>query len=244
MLALAVVWLDCMPGLRIPRSAIVVVQSHRDGHAVAQVLILIVALAVQIGRGARDASGRFAIWLVANVMALGAALLLDAYRRWMTWDEAMLLALAILVWPLVVELLVTAHSPVRETPLVALGVCVLAFVADALGCFLINAPYGSRARVYATALPFAALLVLPLAMQTLARTTIASRSLLAGGVAAGAAMALVVALAGPRGHGLSFALAAVWPLGAVLVVVARRFRSMTAIPLDHPVVADFGPARR
>jgi hypothetical protein len=35
---------------------------------------------------------------------------------------------------------------------------------------------------------------------------------------------------------------AVWTIAGVLVVAARRARSMTAVPRDHPIVADFGGA--
>ena len=39
-----------------------------------------------------------------------------------------------------------------------------------------------------------------------------------------------------------FDLPMAWMLAAVFVVIGRRARSMTAIPLDHPVFVDSAPA--
>lgn len=236
-LAALALYLGWVPSIALP-SAIVRHSLQRDALAMAQALIVLVSFATQVGRGGVDAHGRLAPWLVFNVVAAAAAAIFVARTPSLRFETALLISASLVVWPLVVEFFVTAHAPTRETPAVALVVCALAFAGDAIACALVREPSGSTGHALATASPYFTLLALPLAFQTLARTTIATRSLLVGGLAAGAAMALVVALARPHGHGLSLALAAVWPLGAVLVVVARRFRSMTAIPLDHPVVAD------
>jgi hypothetical protein len=196
-----------------------------------QATVVAISFVAQIGRGARDPLQRFAPWLAMNVLAVGAALAMAQSPDRLAGP--LMLCLALVVWPLVVELFVSARPVARETPLVALGLCVLTVASEA-----------AAATDRLPILFLFTLAILPLAFQTLARTNIDGRPIFVGGLAAGAlvaAAALTSTVPSWRRHApVPWAYAAVWPFAAVLVLAARRARSMTAIPRDHPVVADFG----
>jgi hypothetical protein len=194
------------------------------------------------GRGGRSTWDRLAPWCAAGVTAFGVAAWLVADRRVGAADGASALGLCgcLLLWPLAAGVLL---SDVSTPSLVgalasasAAGVALLPWIAERV------APIDA----WRTA-AFATLIVAPPAFHAAVRARVGAPVILA----AAAAAALVQGSIAPdvlvddrflfaRRDGVWPACVGAWLLAGVLVLAARRCRSMTAVPRDHPIVADCG----
>jgi hypothetical protein len=225
-------------------AAILGAERRATSHEVLAVLPLVTASFAaigHIGRGARATADRLAPWFAANVVALAVSLVLANAGGWPAQvPETLALAMAVAVWPLASAALLPGSPPGDETPIAAavFPATVVAFpTASALVLGRGNAYVIADAWLLATVL---CVPLVPLAVHALVRSRMRTRLLLALSLAYGVAWERLHP--GPRTQGLVPAVLAPAAALAVglLIVAARRARSMTAVPLDHAVVEDFG----
>jgi hypothetical protein len=194
-----------------------------------------------IGRGARATADRLAPWLAANAVALSAAMVLSSARVWRASFTGMLtFTLIVAVWPLASAALLPGTPPGDETPVAAVAFPAAIVVLPPASALLL-ARGGPEFVEGAWAIAaWLCVLLIPLAVHALVRSRMPTRLLLALSLACGAAWEVLHP--GERRTGIVSALLAPAAALAVglLVVAARRARSMTAVPVDHPIVEDFG----
>lgn len=216
----------------------------RDPVDVATALVLVpvaFAFLAHAGRGGRTGSDRLAPWLATNSAALVAALVFAAAPWWnLQFASTLAMALPIALWPLVCGVLLPGDPPGDETPF-----AVVAF-ALTLCLFPLAATWIVRpADAWATTTALSVLLV-PLAFHAAVRSRLRSGTIvlasLGVGVLGEALRPSAVWFSGSM-HASPFRtgllVPAVWLCAGVLAVAARRCRSMTAVPRDHPIVEDF-----
>jgi hypothetical protein len=207
------------------------------------------AFLAHAGRGGRTPMDRLAPWLAANVVALVAAVAFCDTRWWnVPWTAALLVTMPFAIWPLVAAVLLPGDPPGDETPVALIGYpAALVLLPPALA-----EVYGiADMWVVATALGLA---IVPLAVHAVVRSPWPTVRVLAVATFLGFTSSVlqlwhlqygvldpVWFFAGGRKMPLLFP-PAVWFAGALLAVAARRCRSMTAVPADHPIVEDFGAA--
>lgn len=227
----------------------------RDAQDVRTALLVVpaaFAMIAHLGRGGRPTVDRLAPWLAANLAAITAAGLIAAVSTGggglLPW--ILVVTVALTVWPLVAGAVLPGDPPGDATPFAAIAFTATIALFPPLTMYV--SAYAD-VWIVTTAL---CLLMVPLAFHALVRTRITTRKLLVaapfvGLLAHGARLASVsnsrdraLVLQAHEAKSAKWFLltAGVWLAGALFVVIARRARSMTAVPRDHAIVEDFGGA--
>jgi hypothetical protein len=210
------------------------------------------AFLAHAGRGARSSWDRFAPWLAANVVATIAALEFCETGLWrVPWTSALEVSVPFAVWPLASAALLPGDPPADAAPAALVGYpAALVLFPPALAAAW-RGEVWSDADFWAVGMVFC-LAIAPLAFHAAVRSRAAPGRLVAVAVLLGFASSVLSSEGRTRAvfgrvdfwsetRPMSPLLPpAVWLAGALLAVAARRCRSMTAVPADHPVVADFG----
>jgi hypothetical protein len=202
-------------------------------------LACVVAFIAHAGRGGRSSSDRLAPWLVANLAAIATAMTISSspFSR-NSFELNLLGAAAFAIWPLMAGALMPGSPPGDELPVAARvlpAVMVLfAPIAAAIG----------RSAEYWTFSAFACLPVAAIAFHAVVRSRLRSATIVGLALCCGCAWQILQ----PEGRRFRDAESSallgpvVWTLAGLLVIAARRARSMTAVPLDHPIVDDLAGA--
>jgi hypothetical protein len=202
--------------------------------AVGSTISLLSFLAHIVPPTARSTWDRLAPWVAANLAAVAFALAFVHDPAWTdrpSLPEALVVAVPLALWPLGSRALVDASVDRKSTGVIAVILCAGVVASGPLG-----SP-SSAAAIFGLAL-------LPPAFHD--ATRLATPALLLVLLAALLAVIAAPLTLSTRSYGTvhelgprpAFATALV--IAALLVLAARRCRSMTAVPHDHPVVADFG----
>jgi hypothetical protein len=200
-------------------------------------LLCAFAFLAHIGRGGRATSDRAAPWLAANVAGLALAWVISrSPASDLPFAVVLGVAVAASLWPLVSVAVLPGAPPGDLLPLATtvLPAAMLTFPAITAAALRSDEGWPIGA--------FACLPLAPLAFHAAVRGRLRSWMVVGAAAACGFVWRILTPL-GALPHGTpSWPLLApvVWTLAGVLVVAARRVRSMTAVPLDHPAVADFG----
>jgi hypothetical protein len=222
---------------------------HANANTVTTCLLLVpaaFAFLAHAGRGGRATIDRLAPWLAANVAVAGSAFAYAALTPWgIHWTSALMVLVPFAVWPLVCAALLPGEPPAGETP-----AALICYPATLVLFPPILAAVFRSADLWAVGTA-ACLAIVPLALHATVRSRRTTPQILAAAVLLGAASA-AIRPAGPAeeavradgNHVERLAMSAalppiVWLLGALMAVAARRCRSMTAVPRDHPIVEDF-----
>jgi hypothetical protein len=189
------------------------------------------AALLHVGRGARSTIDRFAPWLAANLATVVIACSWAVQPSWpLLLPGTIGLALLVAEWPLACAAILPGTPPGDRLDLAAAALSCLCLVPPLLEICLHD-------HIVWTVAAAECALAVPLVVHALARSPVRARWILLGAVAVGCAWEFARPeysrrLVGP----------VVWLLVALCVLAARRCRSMTAVPRDHPIVADFGGA--
>jgi hypothetical protein len=194
-----------------------------------------------IGRGARATADRLAPWFAANVVALVVSLVLANALGWRAQVPAtLMLVLVIAVWPLASAALLPGSPPGDETPIAAVAFPAAIVAFPPAGALLLT---GGNPQDVADAwaiLTAVCVPLVPLAVHALIRSRLRTPLLLALSLACGVAWELLDPEERRRGFVPTMLAPAAALAVGLLVAAARRARSMTAVPLDHAIVQDFG----
>ena len=208
-----------------------------------------VSCLAHVGRGGRTTSDRLAPWLAANVAVVATSLAYSEMPSWgVRFTSALIVLMPFAVWPLVTAVLLPGDPPGDETPAALLGYPLTLVLFPPI----LAAVFRDR-DTWAIGTAFCLALV-PLAMHAVVRCRWPTGNVVGGAMLLGAA-SYVLRLAqmtiwsatwddfhSRRRGMLPFLPVVVWVACALMAVAARRCRSMTAVPADHPIVEDFGAA--
>jgi len=202
-------------------------------------LLCVVAFIAHAGRGGRSSSDRLAPWLVANLAAIAMALAIDASSFSRDNFEVMLLwSAAFAIWPLMAGVLMPGSPPGDALPVAARVLpAVMTFFAPVAAAI-------ARSADYWTFSAFACLPVAPIAFHAAVRSRLRAATIVGLALSCGCAWQILQPAGRRFRNDESSALLGpvAWTLAGLLVVAARRARSMTAVPLDHPIVDDLAGA--
>jgi hypothetical protein len=148
--------------------------------------------------------------------------------------------MAVAVWPLASAALLPGSPPGDETPIAAVAFPVAVVAFPPAGALLLTGGNPQDLADVWAFLTAVCVALVPLAVHALVRSRLQTGLLLALSLTCG--IAWEVLYPGPRPRRLVQVLLAPATALAIglLVAAARRARSMTAVPLDHAIVEDFG----
>lgn len=194
-----------------------------------------------IGRGARATTDRLAPWFATNAVALAAAIVLSSASGWRgSLAAPLVVALVIAVWPLASAALLPGSPPGDETPVAAVvfPATIVAF-PPLMALLLTSRTPEFAADVWTFAMMFC-VPVVPLAVHALVRSRVSTPVLVGISLACGFAWELLQpSRSAPGPVTRLLAPSAALAVG-LIVAAARRARCLTAVPLDHTIVQDFG----
>ena len=258
---IAVIVLACARGLTIWTESWTLLFDPLSNTTILTLLLTGVSFVAHVGRGGGDAFHRLAPWFAASVA--GIFLLWSPLQGSHSSSSLdILLGLLVVCWPLassiVMEAVETARSA-RVMTIVLLAALLLLPLAASLASSLaerLSDPASTAIRETHELLSFEGgvcdvswAILVPLAFHAAVRSDLSSGSIAFTAAALGLHWS-VGRFAGASGsfyyyhhrvnHSVFVLDGVVWTLAGLLVLAARRSRSLSAIPRDHPVLADFG----
>ena len=217
------------------------VEDAYAGLSIVPLVPIAFAALAHVGRGGTSTVDRLAPWFAANLAGLALAVGLFVMPGWpVGFPQAVGLTLPFTIWPLVAGVVLPGNPPGDVTPIAATAFPVTIVIFPPLLAALLRSP---EAWVIAAAV---CLLLAPLAFHAAVRSRLPSARILLLAAIGGLAWSLLLPAADRHTRGAAPEIArhliapVCWLVAGVLVIAARRCRSMTAVPADHPLVTDWG----